>query len=188
MARRRHRRIVARRRRQPALRAGGREPGLHCLERGGVDAVTGRDRVDAQPFDQLRRAYLPLRQREPFEQHARDRVRLRRRQAGDPVRHARSAGARRAEHRIDQRPGRRKIGDRHQHIGRLQRRVGVEPREQAVMQHFELTRETVAHVHLDPVLGRRFAEFGLRLQVEDRVLHAREPGRRGIADEARRVA
>ncbi|ESS36727.1 hypothetical protein P355_1949 [Burkholderia cenocepacia KC-01] len=56
------------------------------------------------------------------------------------------------------------------------------------MQHLELARETVAHVHLDPPLDRRVADFGFRLQSEDRVLHAREPGGRGVLDETRRIA
>lgn len=43
-------------------------------------------------------------------------------------------------------------------------------------------------MHLDPALDRRVAGFGLRLQFEDRVLHAREPGGRGILDEPRRIA
>ena len=57
-----------------------------------------------------------------------------------------------------------------------------------VMQHLELAREAVAHVHLDAAFGRRVAALVLRLQIEDRVLHAREPGRRGIPDETRCVA
>ena len=60
-------------RRQAAPRARRREPRLRGFERGGIDAVARRDRIDAQPFDQVRRADAAFGQREPVEQHARDR-------------------------------------------------------------------------------------------------------------------
>lgn len=167
----------------------GREPGLHGFERGRVDAVAGRDRVDAQPLDQLRRADAALGQREPVEQHARDRVRLRRRQPRDAIGNAARVVRRRgAEHGVDQGPGRREIRDGDQHVGGREAGIGVEPREQPVVQHFELAREAVAHVHLDARLGGRRPQLRLGLQREHRVLDPREPGRRGIVDVQRRIA
>lgn len=151
-------------------------PGLHRLERGRVDAVARGHGVDAQPFHQFRRADLALGQREPVEQHARDRVGLRRRQAGDPVRHARGVlRGRGAEHRIDQRAGRGQIGHRHQHVRGRERRILGEPGEQAVVQHFQLACEAVTDVDLDAALVGRRPEFGLGPQFEDRVLDPREP-------------
>ncbi|CAJ3542911.1 Uncharacterised protein [Burkholderia pseudomallei] len=191
VARRGHGRVrrLGRIGREPAPRARCGQPGLHGFERRRVDPVARGDRVGAQPFDELRRADVALGQREPIEQHARDGIRLRRRQAGDPVRDARGVGARRrAEHRVDERPRRREIRHRDEHVRRREARVRVEPREQAIMQHLELPREAVAHVHFDAALGGRLAERGLRLQIEDRVLHAREPRRRGIVRVARRIA
>ncbi|MDR9177700.1 hypothetical protein FEP16_04841 [Burkholderia multivorans] len=76
VARRRYGRVVVRDRREPAPRAGSREPGLHGFERARVDPVARGHRIDAQPFDELGRADLTFGQREPVEQHARDRVRL----------------------------------------------------------------------------------------------------------------
>ncbi|SAK71338.1 hypothetical protein AWB82_04332 [Caballeronia glebae] len=171
---------------QAAPRARGREPRLRRFERDGVDAVARRDRIHAQPFHEFGRADAALGEREPVDERARDGIRLRRRQARDPVRNApalvtRTRG-RGAEDAVDERSRDREIGKRHEHVRRLQPFYIVEPVEQPVVQHFELARQAMTHMHFDAVFGdllrlRRGAFF---IEREDAVLQTREPGAGGI--------
>ena len=164
--------------------AAGQQPAVQPVQRRRVEAeAAGHDRLLQQR--EQRAGRQPRRgQVEQPEQRARRRVAAAAGAAAQRVRDP-APGRHGAEDRVDQRRGGVEIRRDDQHVGRAQRRVGGEQREQPVVQRLQLAGARVRDVQLDAaVAGEVGAGAGLELdRVEDRVLQPRQQRVGGVLDE-----
>ena len=165
---------------QPPAHTGAGEPSLQLRDVGRAQAKTlahGRDLKQPQPIDQ-RDARIGQ-----FEQLLQrlHQGRLARRGVGHRVGNvARLAAREAAKHRMDMGRKGLHVGHHDHHIAGMQRGVGLEPRQQAVVQHLHLALGRVGAHQGDGVIarsqGQRLGRH--RLQVQDGRLQQRQLRRR----------
>ena len=115
-----------------------------------IDSELGAHRLATEQLEQAGCGDTRTDKAEHIEEHSGDRVGVGQTQIGDVHRNGRDdARALAPEHRGDQRRIGRKIGRHHEHMARLERRVGGEAAQQVVAQRLALAQCTMTGVDLD---------------------------------------